>query len=162
MLLSVGAAAQIPWFLLVLPALSAYLQKRNGGSISANRALAIILVSFLWLGMLSMGLAPTINMFIVGMVIHTAGSGYTAAMRSLLTSLISTDQLSILFTSITVFEAISLLAAAPLLQMSLSWGLQAGGLFIGMPFFIAAVLYGVASFGIIATPFKANANISPC
>ncbi|CEJ91549.1 hypothetical protein VHEMI07251 [[Torrubiella] hemipterigena] len=66
MLLSIGTAAQIPWYLVALPALSGWLQRHKGDAIQANRALAIILVSFLWLGILARGLAPTINLFIVG------------------------------------------------------------------------------------------------
>lgn len=63
-------------------------------------------------------------------------------MRSLLTALVSDDQLSVLFTSLAVGESMTLLSAAPLMQLAFSFGLQKGGLLISLPFFIVASLYG--------------------
>ena len=77
-------------------------------------------------------------------------------MRSLLTDLISEDQLSVLFTSMAVFEGMAALSAAPILQMSFSWGLQIGGLMVSLPFFITAVFYASALVGLILCRFPVD------
>jgi hypothetical protein len=77
-------------------------------------------------------------------------------MRSLLTNLIAENQLSILFTSIAVFEGLAALGAAPVLQMSFSWGLQMGGLMVSLPFFITGVLYASALVGLTLCKFPVD------
>lgn len=65
-ILSLQAACQIPWFLVVLPVANAWLLRIKGNAVSSNRTLAVCLVSLLGFDALFMGLAPTAPAFIVG------------------------------------------------------------------------------------------------
>lgn len=154
-----------------MPALNAWLLRVKGNAVSASRTLAIMLVFCLGLGTLAMGLAPTAEFLIAGkyfvtadmmykaanwdlaLILYNAGCGYPAAMRSLVTALVPDDQLSILFTSITVFESIATLGAAPLLQLSYSWGVERGGLMQSVPYFITTALYCLAGLALCVTTF---------
>lgn len=78
------------------------------------------------------------------MIIHVTGGGYSSALKSLLTSLIPQDQISLLFTVINVFEGVAVMLASPILHMFFSWGIHMGGILISLPFYIAACLYGMA------------------
>jgi hypothetical protein len=76
---------------------------------------------------------------------YTLGNGFSSALRSLMTTIVHPDHLSLLFTAIAVFEGISAIGASPLLGLSFSVGLDIGGIAISLPFFIAAVLYTFAA-----------------
>ncbi|ATY67241.1 Major facilitator superfamily general substrate transporter [Cordyceps militaris] len=154
LLISVHAAAQLPWFIAVLPTANAWLLRWQGDAVKANHVLATLLVSCLTLGAIFMGLAPTSVTFIIAVIVYTGGSGFSVAMRSLLTALVTDDQLSLLFTTIAVFEASALLTAAPLLQFLFAKGLQYGGLMISLPFFTVAVFYGCATMALSLCTFK--------
>lgn len=173
MLISLHAAAQLPWFIAVLPTANAWLLRCKGDAIHGNHILAILLVSCLTLGALFMGLAPTSLRFIIGrrfsswwhwtinstckntaVIVYTGGSGFSVAMRSLLAALVAGDQLSLLFTIIAVFEAAALSTAAPLLQLLFSAGLQHGGLVMSLPFLAVAVLYGIATLALSFCTFN--------
>lgn len=173
LIISLHAAAQLPWFIAVLPTANAWLLRWKGDAIQGNHTLAILLVSCLTLGALFVGLAPTSLSFIIGrcssswrqqtinctykqaaVIVYTGGSGFSIAMRSLLAALVADDQLSLLFTTIAVFEAAALLTAAPLLQLLFSAGLQHGGLAMSLPFFAVAVLYGIATLALSLCTFN--------
>lgn len=90
------------------------------------------------------------------MIIYVTGGGYSSALKSLLTSLIPQDQISLLFTVINVFEGVAVMLASPILHMSFSWGIHTGGMLISLPFYIAACLYGMAA---IALSFSRLHNL---
>lgn len=88
------------------------------------------------------------------LVLYMAGSGYGASLRSVLTSPVAEDQITFLFTTISVFNSLAVLASAPLLQLSYSWGVNIGGLAASIPFFILTGLYTVAIFELSLCDFS--------
>jgi hypothetical protein len=71
------------------------------------------------------------------------------------------DHLSLLFTAIAVFEGISTIGASPLLGLSFSVGLDIGGMAVSLPFFVASMLYTLATAilisGISIEPYSSEA-----
>lgn len=65
-LISIQAAAQLPLFLAVLPAINAWLLRIKVDAIAANRTLATGLAVCHIFGSVFMGLAPTASAFIYG------------------------------------------------------------------------------------------------
>lgn len=92
------------------------------------------------------------------MLTYVLGNGYSSALRSLLTYLVSTNHLSVLFTTITVFEGVTAMLASPLLGLTFSEGLSVGGLAVSLPFFITSALYTIAA--ILLFQITAHARVS--
>lgn len=67
------------------------------------------------------------------------GLGFGAAMQSFVTSLVSESNTAKLYSTISVAETVGSLVSHPLLAWSLAAGIRAGGVTIGLPFFICAV-----------------------
>lgn len=66
LLLSLHAAAQLPWFIAVLPTINAWLLRCKGDAIKGNHVLLTVLGSCLTPGALFMAFAPTPVTFIIG------------------------------------------------------------------------------------------------
>jgi MFS-type transporter involved in bile tolerance (Atg22 family) len=117
-------------------------------------------VIFLAVGTLAMGAAATPSVFIIGLLIHPPvsevinrfiglcitvfGGGYVFSMRSYLTSLVAKDEVAFLYSLIAVFEGVGTLLSTPLLAKTLAKGIQLGGRWIGLPFFVVSILYSLS------------------
>ncbi|KAF5593540.1 major facilitator superfamily transporter [Fusarium subglutinans] len=145
LLLSIQAAAQILLFAGVLPQVNVWLISRMKTSSAANLALTRVSIIILAVGSLCMGIATAVPAFIIAFFGYTLGNGFSSALRSLLTTMVHPDHLSLLFTAIAVFEGISTIGASPLLGLSFSVGLDIGGMAVSLPFFVASVLYTLAA-----------------
>ncbi|KAF5650052.1 major facilitator superfamily transporter [Fusarium sp. NRRL 52700] len=145
LLLSIQAAGQILLFAVVLPQINVWLISRMKTSSAANLALTRVSIIILAVGSICMGLATAVPAFIIAFFGYTLGNGFSSALRSLLTTMVHPDHLSLLFTAIAVFEGISTIGASPLLGLSFSIGLDIGGMAVSLPFFVASVLYTLAA-----------------
>ncbi|KAG4295310.1 hypothetical protein FPRO06_01894 [Fusarium proliferatum] len=145
LLLSIQAAGQILLFAIVLPQVNVWLISRTKTSSAANLTLTRVSIIILAVGSLCMGLATVVPAFIIAFFGYTLGNGFSSALRSLLTTMVHPDHLSLLFTAIAVFEGISTIGASPLLGLSFSVGLDIGGMAVSLPFFVASVLYALAA-----------------
>ncbi|KAF5969583.1 hypothetical protein FBULB1_10157 [Fusarium bulbicola] len=145
LLLSIQAAAQILLFAVVLPQVNVWLISRMKTSSAANLALTRVSIIILAVGSLCMGIATAVPAFIIAFFGYTLGNGFLSALRSLLTTVVHPDHLSLLFTAIAVFEGISTIGASPLLGLTFSVGLDIGGMAVSLPFFVASVLYTLAA-----------------
>ncbi len=87
-----------------------------------------------------MAFAPTPAILISGVALSGLTAGYGVCMRSLMTSLISND-IAMLYTMISMFEILGTIAANPLLSAAFRMGLRLGGVWIGLPYMIAGLLY---------------------
>lgn len=88
------------------------------------------------------------------MILNVFGAGYASAMRSFLTSLVSRSYIATLYTTMALFEGTAVLAAAPLLGLTFSAGVELGGLGVGLPFFVSAGVYGLGAIGVWCVNFK--------
>ncbi|PWY87875.1 MFS general substrate transporter [Aspergillus sclerotioniger CBS 115572] len=137
------ACAILPWthrFLLTIYA-------RNNAA-SADLLLAKGSVVFLAAGPLIMGLASHPGMLVLGLMLFIMGTGFRQSVQSYLTGAVPPENITLLYTSITVLDALGSLAAAPLLAYTLAAGIQAGGMAMGLPFLLAAGLYTVSGVGV--------------
>jgi hypothetical protein len=71
----------------------------------------------------------------------TLGGGVGAAAKSFVTSQVSREHIGLLYTTCAVFEGVVALLAPPALALALSMGLKLGGVFMGAPFYLVALLY---------------------
>ncbi|OOF96619.1 hypothetical protein ASPCADRAFT_129694 [Aspergillus carbonarius ITEM 5010] len=97
-------------------------------------------IVFLALGPLIMGLASRPGVLVLGLMLFIMGTGFRQSVQSYLTGAVPPENIALLYTSITVLDALGSLAAAPLLAYTLAAGIQAGGMAMGLPFLFAAGL----------------------
>jgi hypothetical protein len=74
-------------------------------------------------------------------LIYASGAGFSAALRSLVTSLVHPDEVSRLYTVLAVIETVGQIAYGVLLPAAFGWGLQLGGVWKGIPFLVCAALF---------------------
>lgn len=67
-----------------------------------------------------------------------------------MTSRVEKDQVAILYTALSIVDAIGALAGAPILAASFSAGLSLKGVLSGLPFLVAGGIYALAGSGIWA------------
>lgn len=77
------------------------------------------------------------------MAIGCFGIGFGGAIRAYMTTLVPEQDVALLYTLFGTAGAIGQLIASPLLQFTLAIGIKVGGMAIGLPFFIIAVMYGL-------------------
>ncbi|PYH35598.1 MFS general substrate transporter [Aspergillus neoniger CBS 115656] len=148
-LLSLETAMHIILACAVLPgAHRALVQASGRNPASADLRMAKGSTVFLVVGPLLMGLAPHSVVLILGLLIFIMGSGFRQSVQSYLTGAIPPENVTLLYTSITVLDALGSLAAAPLMAYMLSLGIKTGGMAMGLPFFLAAILYAVSGAGV--------------
>jgi hypothetical protein len=71
------------------------------------------------------------------------GLPYNLVLRSLLAELVEPHHRTILFTSVALLENVGALIAGPLLAASFRLGMKLDGLWVGLPFFAASVLFAI-------------------
>lgn len=140
-LVSFKALVHIALLCTVLPFVHAWLGKRYGHPEKANLILAKGSVFFLILGPVISGLADKQEGIFVALVVFTLGSGFTAGIRSFLTSLVAKNETALLYTMLSVFANLGGLIGTPLIGLIFSAGIRKGGAAMGLPFFVGAALY---------------------
>ncbi|OJJ03079.1 hypothetical protein ASPVEDRAFT_42597, partial [Aspergillus versicolor CBS 583.65] len=147
LLFSLKGIINLVLLLAILPALSEQLQTRFG---PARRDLLIAQGSALFpvFGFTLMGFASHPALFSTGMTILALGSGFYAALRSLASSLVPETQAGLLNTTIGLVQGVGGMVAGPALAGAFSYGMKLGGPWIGLPYFVAAVLFTGAGLGI--------------
>lgn len=89
-------------------------------------------------------LAASPPVFIVGFVIRALGASFQITARSLITSMVSQNLVGTVYTAIAAVTSVGMLIAGPLMAYAFRWGMQLDQFWLGMPFLVAAGLYGVS------------------
>ncbi|KAI0391243.1 major facilitator superfamily domain-containing protein [Xylariaceae sp. FL0594] len=114
----------------------------------------------LWIGQASivlmtvgasvMAVSGTAAFFIVGLVVYTLGTGFPPIIRSLVTYLVESHQesqtsdIARLYALISVLEGIGSLVAGPGMAWAFRVGIGLGGLWLGLPYVFAGILFAIA------------------
>lgn len=148
---SLRAAVSIIALLVLLPKVSKWLMKQKKHT-SFSRDVLLCRVSFVLVtaGVLIDGLAPVIPLLMLGLLVHTLGSGTAALVRSLLAGLVKPTEVARLFTVMSVLQTVSVLVASPLVASLYTTGLKMGGAWVGLPFLVGGTLFAVATAAIWA------------
>lgn len=147
LLLSLKGLINLVLLLFILPTLSEQLQKRLA---PAKKDLLIAQGSsaLLVLGFTIMALDSHAILFSIGVSILALGWGFYAALRSLASALVPETQVGLLNTTIGLVQGVGGVVAGPALAGAFNYGMQFGGLWIGLPYFVASGLFAAAGLGI--------------
>ena len=75
----------------------------------------------------------------------SGGSGYANLLRSLLNGLVEPHHVGVMNTLVGFIDTIGLMVFSPLLSQALRSGLNLGGVWIGLPFMCAAVMFTMST-----------------
>ena len=137
--------------LLILPTVSSYLLKKRGYSTNQKDILLTRFGFFCYgAGLITIGFAPTIFFFIIGMITVTMAAGSGAAVRALLTSWVQQNEVARLYTALGIVETLGSICGGPLISNLYNAGVNAhatgaGDLVLGIPWIVAGtVMTGLA------------------
>lgn len=155
-IISFTATVHIILLCTVLPLAHKLLDKRYGHAEKANLVLAKGSVIFLIVGPIIFALANQMEGIVVSIVVFTLGSGFGAAMRSFVTSLVPKNETALLYTMISIFTSLGTLIGTPLVGLIFSAGIRKGGAAIGLPFFVGSALYFISGLAVwfLSVPVK--------
>lgn len=81
----------------------------------------------------------------LGLIFMSAGSGYASLLRSLLNSLVEPHHVAIVNTLIGFIDTVGLMVISPVLSQALRTGVNLGGMWIGLPFMVAGLLFIIST-----------------
>jgi predicted MFS family arabinose efflux permease len=88
------------------------------------------------------------SLVVFGIVMAASASYFNATARSFVTALVSPDHLGAIYAGITVATYAGMLASGPLLAQIFHWGMEAEGIWTGLPFLVASGLFLICLFAI--------------
>jgi hypothetical protein len=92
---------------------------------------------------------------------YTFGTGFSAAIRSVVTLMVAPEHVPRLYTSIALSDTAGGLVAGPFLSLTFHFGLRLGGAWLGLPFLVSAgllAMVGVLVFS-VRVPQTGNKGI---
>ncbi|KAI1136086.1 MFS general substrate transporter [Hypoxylon sp. FL0543] len=98
---------------------------------------------FLVAGILVLGLAPALAVFVFGLLLMALGSGFGSLSKSLMSLYVDPEHRSRLFSIVGMVEVIGSVYAQPMLAGLFALGMELGGGWIGLPYYILSILVGV-------------------
>ncbi|OTB04419.1 hypothetical protein M426DRAFT_320782 [Hypoxylon sp. CI-4A] len=96
-------------------------------------------------GILALGLAPTLPGFVFGLMLMALGSSFNSLTRSLMSLYVDPEHRSRLFSLVGMTEVIGSVYAQPLLAGLFALGMRLGGGWIGLPYYGLSVLIVITS-----------------
>lgn len=130
----------------VIPRLLRYLTKQRGlVQWQADKYITLISGVCLTIGSVLIFLSAHPLGVVLGQSFIALGFTFTVTARSFLTAMVDPWYMSLLYTSVTSVTYAGLIVGGPVFAAAFQWGLKLGGIWIGMPFLIAAVLFTVAT-----------------
>ncbi len=149
-------AVQLPLVLVVLPAVgSALLRAKFSPALKdawITRGSLILAV----IGNTLVGLAWTVPLLIVALVIFASSTGVDPALRSLLVSAAAATGSgnAAVMSTISLMQALGLFISGPIMAASFRAALRLSDALLGLPFFIAAALMTLAAIVMFALSFS--------
>lgn len=133
---------------LVLPMLTSSLPAsfQKATPFAKDRVLAWWSLVTLAVGMFSLGFAPVVGVAIAGIVILALGSGQDSLTRSMATELVSTSEISTLYSAVTMLRAFGGSISGPFYAWLYAAGLKhAVDIWLGLPYLVSGSLFIVAA-----------------
>ncbi|KAJ5088497.1 hypothetical protein N7456_012113 [Penicillium angulare] len=97
------------------------------------------------IGFLVIGLAPTPEILIGGLVIASMGAAFPINTRSLATLLVMPDHVGTLYSALAISQSMGAFVAGPLFAYLFRIGMHFGGVWLGLPFLQASFFFVIAT-----------------
>ena len=127
--------------LLILPFGSWVMTKRFGiNPVKRDLQLARISSAFIILGSLLLAVAQVPWMLILALVVFGLSAGYSSQCRAVITALVEPHMLATVNTTMSMVETVLSLIGTPAIAWLLGKGLEKGGAWQGLPYFVFALV----------------------
>lgn len=90
------------------------------------------------IGFAFMGIATNPVMLVLGLIFTALGSSFHLTLRGFMTNFVPTTSVGLLFTAIAVAQGLARLVSGPLLAEMFTWGMRAGGFWLGLPYLLSS------------------------
>jgi MFS family permease len=127
--------------LLLLPLALHFLSRLGFSPFSIDAYVSKASVALLFIGAVTIGLAPHAYVAILGIAIVALGTGQDSALRSMTTDMVEPSGVSIIYSAITMLRGIGASVSGPIYAGLYSVGLRYGGVWLGLPFLAAGVFF---------------------
>jgi len=97
--------------------------------------------ALLAVGAVLMAAAARPGVFIAGVGVLSLGSGFYSALRSVATALVTPEQVGVLNTAVAMAQGVGDLVPGPVLVVAFRRGIVLGGVWTGLPYGVAALLF---------------------
>lgn len=145
LLVSLRAGVNLFVLAAVIPALSYILVKHlKLSDVVKDKRITQINGICLIIGSFVMFLAASPASLVFGQIVFALGFAFSVTARSFLTGMVDPMHIGTVFTGVTTMLYGGLMLGSPLLAKALQWGLQLGGIWVGLPFLLAVVFFAVA------------------
>ncbi|KAK5998271.1 Putative NADP-dependent oxidoreductase YfmJ [Cladobotryum mycophilum] len=145
LLLSIQAFTSLLLLILILPSLSHLLvTKLHISPLVKDLWFARAIILAMVLGAFGMALASTSLPFMASVVLFSVGTSYNLVCRSLLSAISQGQHIAMLYTAIGFLETGGALIAGPFLAAMYRIGLNWGGVWLGLPFISAGIMFAFA------------------
>ncbi|EXJ56846.1 hypothetical protein A1O7_07190 [Cladophialophora yegresii CBS 114405] len=146
---SVQAVAAGLVLFTALPFISGHIDRRYRFSvIQKNVVLARAALLVMSMAYALIGLAPTVLLTFVGLLIETLSTGFPSTLRAIATALVGDDDRGRVFSVLAIAETLSIMMAYPLTAALFNVGIEkGGGPWLGLPYDVISV---AAAVGFIA------------
>ncbi|KAE8402253.1 hypothetical protein BDV37DRAFT_284902 [Aspergillus pseudonomiae] len=142
---ALGEAVQFVFLIILLPQISRMLLARfRMNAYAADFTISLASTTMLSLGSLLLGLGVSIPVAIIGVILMSTGGGLQSALRSLVTMVISPDEISVVYSIFTILHVLSSSLVGPLYSGAFTLGLKFGTEYTGLPFVVASTLAGLS------------------
>ncbi|KAK6081575.1 ATP synthase F0 [Seiridium cupressi] len=130
--------------LFILPGAALILTSRFSlSSFSRDWWLARASVLMTVVGSAGMAFSPTPTIMALSVILFGLGAGYSSSVRGLLTTLTDAPHRSLVFSIMGTLDIIGTLIGGPLWPAIYHVGLGLGGLYVGLPFIVAAAMFAL-------------------
>ncbi|KAF8852504.1 MFS general substrate transporter [Acephala macrosclerotiorum] len=152
-LASVVGVFSIAFYLGLLPLFRSLMKSKfHVSSLKMDYILSVFQLMASFVGALSMGLAPAIAAFVPAVLLYTSGSGIRATWLPVLIAHIEESRIATLCSIVSILETLGVIGGAFILETAAAKGFQFHDAAMGLPFYIAAILYSIGL--VILAAFK--------
>ncbi|KAI0149824.1 MFS general substrate transporter [Hypoxylon sp. NC0597] len=95
---------------------------------------------FLIVGVLVLGLSPTLAVFVFGLLLMALGSSFGSLNKSLMSLYVDPEHRSRLFSLVGMVEVVGSVYAQPMLAVLFALGMELGGGWIGLPYYVLSII----------------------
>lgn len=160
-------AAQVFQALVVLPFLSSLLRNTSTWPFfmendqQRDLSLARWSIFILIPGLLILGAAPTLAVFILGLLVLALGSGYGSLIKALMSLYVDPEHRSRLFSLVGMVDVAGSVYSGPMLAGLFSLGMKIGTGWIGLPYYVLAIITAGAWVVLLFVKLPRNVQSSP-
>ncbi|KAM3512401.1 hypothetical protein MY11210_003967 [Beauveria gryllotalpidicola] len=145
-LLPLRAGVNLVVLFWVIPHLVRFLTKQRGlVQWQADKYVTLISGVCLAIGSMLIFLSANPPGLVLGQSFIALGFSFTVTARSFLTAMVEPRFMSLLYSGVTSVTYAGLIVGGPVFSTAFQWGLKLGGIWIGLPFLVAAVLFTIAT-----------------